>query len=124
MNITAETIEDLYNHGASIELPNGDTLTRDELIQYIDACEIDTATDGTPLDSQWQILADVLGAPDPSDLGEITNIVAAAHRISAAEKDRDDAIRRAVAAGHQVTAIANAAGLSRARIYQIRDGRR
>lgn len=124
MHITAETIEDLYNNGTSIELPNGNTLTRDELVQYIDACEIDTDTHGTPLDSQWQILADVLGAPDPTDLGEIATIAAAAHRITAAEQDRDAAIRRAITAGHQVTAIARAANLSRARIYQIRDGRR
>lgn len=124
MTITAETIEDLYNNGTSIELPNGDTLTRDDLIQYIDACDIDTDTDGTPLDSQWQILADVLGAPDPTNVGELTTIAVAAHRIEAAEKDRDEAIRRAIAEGHQVTAIARAANLSRARIYQIRDGRR
>lgn len=124
MDITAEAIEDLYNRGGSLELADGENLTRDQLIQYIDNCDIDTDTNGTPLDSQWQILADVLGAPDPSDVGELTTIVAAAHRIEAAEKDRDEAIRRAITEGHQVTAIARAADLSRARIYQIRDGRR
>ncbi|MFE2324571.1 hypothetical protein ACFXD5_11750 [Streptomyces sp. NPDC059385] len=124
MDITAETIEDLYNHGGTITLADGEALTRDQLIQYIDNCDIDTDADGTPLDSQWQILADILGAPDPTNVGELTTIIAAAHRIEAAEKDRDEAIRRAVTAGHQVTAIARAANLSRARIYQIRDGRR
>jgi hypothetical protein len=121
---TAEQIEDLFNHGGSIELASGDTLTRDQLVQFVEACDIDTDEDGTPLDSQWQILADVLGAPDPSNVGELVAVTAAANRITTAEQDRDTAIRAALAAGHSVISIANAAGLSRARIYQIRDGRR
>src|SRR5690348_11303106 len=240
--ITADQIENLYNHGGLLELPNGDTLTRDSLTQYIDACDIDTDDDGTPLDNQWQILADVLGAADPSNTSELVDVVAtanalsettsspyvatvydhhdavsimvrdltaealdqdsegmldtapyttfgdlgeypgglthpavkraaldwlhrngwetiadrdriiagyadslwrvtdplpvrpaaddlsrvavAASRIGQAEEARDEAIRKALAAGHSVIAIANAASLSRARIYQIRDGRR
>ncbi|MEU4154715.1 hypothetical protein [Streptomyces antimycoticus] len=242
--ITAEQIEDLF-HGrvSSIDLANDQQLTRDELIAYIGACDIDTDDDGTPLDDQWQILADVLGAPDPSNTSELVDVVAtanalsqtalspfvatvydhhdavsimvrdltaeaaldqdpetmldtapyttfgdlgeypgglthpavkraaldwlhrngwetiadrdriiagyadslwrvteplpvrpatddlsriavAASRIGQAEEARDEAIRKALAAGHSVIAIANAAGLSRARIYQIRDGRR
>jgi hypothetical protein len=35
-----------------------------------------------------------------------------------------DTIRRAVAAGHPAAATAQAAGITRARVYQIRDGRR
>jgi hypothetical protein len=234
MNITADQIEDLYNHGGELELPNGDTLTRDALTQYIDACDIDTDDDGTPLDSQWEILADVLGAPDPANMPELVDVIAstntvqeateypyvavlrdyhgnisieiqdvngpedldttsyvaqgdiathtdgltnrpilkmnalnwlrengwetigdrtdivygnawpvteplpvrpaatddlsrvavAASRIGQAEEARDEAIRTALAAGHAVTAIAEKANLSRARIYQIRDGRR
>jgi hypothetical protein len=124
MNITAEQIEDLYNHGGTVELANGEELTRDGLVQYIDACDIDTDTDGTPLDSQWQILADVLGAPDPSNTSELAEVTAAANRITAAEQDRDNAIRKALTAGYPVISIAKAADLSRARIYQIRDGRR
>ncbi|MFF8910595.1 hypothetical protein [Streptomyces olivaceoviridis] len=242
--ITADQIENLFNHGGQLELPNGDTLTRNSLTQYIDACDIDTDDDGTPLDTQWQVLADVLGAPDPSNTSELVDVVAianalsettsspyvatvydhhdavsimvrdltaeatidqrssegmldtapyttfgdlgeypgglthpavkraaldwlhnngwetiadrdriiagyadslwrvteplpvrpvaddlscvavAAGRIGQAEEARDEAIRKALAAGHSVIAIANAANLSRARIYQIRDGRR
>lgn len=242
--ITAEQIENLYNRGGQLELPNGDILTQDELVQYIGACDIDTDDNGTPLDSQWQILADVFGAPDPTNTAELVDVTAtanalqsasdtpyvaqleahedaltivvrdltaeaaidedpaaildmtphatfaqlgifpgglsnpsvkkaaldwlhsngwetvadrdriiagyadslwrvaeplpvrpavaddlsrvavAASRIGQAEEARDEAIRKALAAGHSVIAIANAAGLSRARIYQIRDGRR
>ncbi|GHB55255.1 hypothetical protein GCM10010331_48840 [Streptomyces xanthochromogenes] len=237
MAITADQIEDLYNGGTRLELSSGATLTRDELVDYIKACDIDTDDDGTPLDSQWQILADVLDAPDPSNVTELATVAAASSalrevtaapyeavledhhdcisvavhdltagedpdmgsiatwgqlgdyprglanpavihdaidwlrrngweavpneariragypqvewqptealpvrpaapaddlsriaiavsRIGEAEVTRDQAIRDALAAGHSVIAIANAASLSRARIYQIRDGRR
>ena len=234
MNITADHIENLYNHGGELELPNGDTLNRDALVQYIDACDIDTDDDGTPLDSQWQILADVLGAPDPANMPELvdvatttnslreaveqtyvatledhhgaitivvrdltaedtidttsiatfdalgiftgglrdtlnvktaavewlyangwetvadrtdvayggswrlteplpvrpapaddlSHVAVAASRIGQAEEARDKAIRKALDAGHAVIPVAKAADLSRARIYQIRDGRR
>ena len=236
MQITAENIQDLFDHGGQIELPNGDTLTHDELVQYINACDIDTTDNGRPLDNQWQVLADVLGAPDPSNLSELVAVTAttsalqtatsapyaavlkehdnavsitihdttgedtldtttiptfgelglysggltnpnvkqaalnwlrdngwetvadpyriiagyadsawrvtdqlpvrpadtddlsrvavAASRIGQAEEARDEAIRKALAAGHSAIAIAEHAGLSRARIYQIRDGRR
>src|SRR5690348_14431068 len=80
--ITADQIENLYNHGGLLELPNGDTLTRDSLTQYIDACDIDTDDDGTPLDNQWQILADVLGAADPSNTSELVDVVATANALS------------------------------------------
>lgn len=237
MAITADQVEDLYNGGTRLELSNGATLTRDELVDYIRACDIDTDDDGTPLDSQWQILADVLDAPNPGDVTELATVIAtstalqevtaapyaavledhhncisvvvydltggddldmgpvttwgqlgdyprgldnpsvihdainwlrsngweaipneariragypkvewqptealpvrptapaddlsriaiAVSRIGQAEEARDRAIHEALAAGHSVIAIANAAGLSRARIYQIRDGRR
>lgn len=242
--ITAEQIEDLFHGRTShIELADGQHFTRDELVQYIGACDIGTEEAGTPLDDQWQILADVLGAPDPANTSELVDVVAAtnavkevtessyvatiednhdalsitirdltaedtidadpdaildttpyatfgelgiypggltnpavkraaldwlrsngwetiadrdrilagyadsawrvteplpvrpaaddlsrvavaASRIGQAEEARDQAIRDALAAGHSVIAIANAASLSRARIYQIRDGRR
>lgn len=122
--ITAEHIEDLFDNGGQLELPNGDTLTHDALVQYIDACDIDTDDNDRPADDQWQILADILGAPDPSNVSELVEVTAAANRITKAEQDRDDKIRAAIAAGHPVIAIADAADLSRARIYQIRDGRR
>lgn len=234
--ITAEQIENLFDNHGQIQLPNGDALTRDGLVQYIDACDIDTDDDGRPTDDQWQILADVLGAPDPANMTELVDVIAstnalrevaasphiailrdhydvisieiqdvngredldttryasygelgiysggltnpnvktdtltwlrengwetiadparitagyadsiwrvteplpvrpsatgdlssvavAASRIGQAEEARDNAIRDALAAGHSVIAIAEQANLSRARIYQIRDGRR
>ena len=123
--ITAEQIENLFDsRGSQIELPNGDTLTHDDLVQYIDACDIDTDDNGRPLDDQWQILADVLGAPDPSNMTELVDVAVAANRIGQAEEARDNAIRTALAAGHSAIAVAEQANLSRARIYQIRDGRR
>lgn len=124
MDITSENIEHVFTHGGTLELADGDTFTRDDLVRYIGACDIDTDDDGTPLADQWQILADVLGAPDPSDTSGLTDVIAAAHKLSLAETARDEAIRAAVAAGYPVIGIANAARLSRARIYQIRDGRR
>ncbi|MFH9426032.1 hypothetical protein [Streptomyces sp. NPDC017529] len=60
----------------------------------------------------------------PATNGDLSPVAVAASRIGQAEEARDQAIRDALAAGHPVTAIANAANLSRARIYQIRDGRR
>lgn len=232
--ITAAQIENLFDVGSELPLPNGDTLTRDGLVQYIDACDIDTDDTGRPTDDQWQILADVLGAPDPSNMAELVDVIAAAaelqevvkapyvavlrdhhdaisievqdvnghedldttkyatfgevgifdggltnvlnvrtaaldwlrdngwetvadrqivmyasgwriteplpvrpaatddlslvavaaSRIGQAEEARDEAIRTALAAGHSVIAVAREAKLSRARIYQIRDGRR
>lgn len=124
MEITAETIEDLYNRGGSLELADGDTFTRDDLITYIGAFDIDTDDNGTPLADQWQLLADVLEAPDPGNTIGLTDVIATAHKLSLAETARDEAIRAAITAGYPVIGIANAARLSRARIYQIRDHRR
>jgi hypothetical protein len=232
--ITAKQIENLFDNRGPIQLPNGDTLTHDDLVQYIDACDIDTDDNGRPTEDQWQILADVLGAPDPANMTELVDVIAttsalqevvdaphvavlrdshdcisievqdvnghedidttryatfgelgifeggltndlnvrtaalrwlrdngwetvadrqavmyasgwriteplpvhpaanddlsqvaiAASRIGQAEEARDEAIRTALAAGHSVISIAEKANLSRARIYQIRDGRR
>lgn len=125
MSITAEQIENLFNNrGGNLELADGDTFTRDDLVQFIDACDIDTDDDGTPLEGQWQLLAEVLGAPDPSNTSELVAVTAASYRLRVAEKERDESIRIAIEAGHSVIGIANSAGLSRSRVYQIRDGRR
>lgn len=44
--------------------------------------------------------------------------------LSEAEAFLQLAIRQALAGGHRAADIAEAAGMSRARVYQIRDGRR
>lgn len=53
----------------------------------------------------------------------LDDIVDAVGAIEAATVERDRLIRRAIADGVPRAAIASAAGLSRARVYQIRDGR-
>ena len=72
-------------------------------------------------DSLWRVNEPLPVRPASDDL---SRIAVAASRIGQAEEARDEAIRKALSAGHSVIAIANAANLSRARIYQIRDGRR
>lgn len=124
MAITAEQVKEAFDTMGSLELHNGDEMSYVDLIRYIDECEIDQDEDGRPLDDQWQMLADVLGAPDPGNVSELVAITEAVNRIKAAEEERDEKIRAAIHAGYPVISIATHAGLSRARIYQIRDGRR
>lgn len=52
------------------------------------------------------------------------NLERARQRAADAEAKLGESIRGAVADGHAAAAIAAAAGISRARVYQIRDGRR
>lgn len=73
-------------------------------------------------DSLWRTGEPLAVRPAPSD--DLSHVAVAASRIGQAEEARDEAIRRALAAKHPVIDIANAAGLTRGRIYQIRDGRR
>ena len=58
-------------------------------------------------------------------LGEAVVALRQAEEVVAeATRRRDDAVRRAIADGVPVTTIAEQAGLSKARVYQIRDHRR
>lgn len=58
-------------------------------------------------------------------LGEVTErLDIIKGHVTAVTAARDDAIREALAAGVPVSGIVRAAGLTRARVYQIRDGRR
>lgn len=61
-------------------------------------------------------------------LDEIRRLAAQARdhadRAKQLEAERDDAIRLALANGIRVTDLAEAAGVSLARIYQVRDRRR
>lgn len=61
----------------------------------------------------------------------IAKVVNAARMVREARRDASeaeeflhDAIRQALAGGHRAVDIAEAASISRARVYQIRDGRR
>ncbi|MFH8581705.1 hypothetical protein [Streptomyces zaomyceticus] len=128
MNITTDQIQDLF-HGRISEVDRGDeydVIKSADVIALVDNCDIDTDDDGTPLDDQWEILAEALSdAPTDSPRERaLTAVEDAAQGLRNAENERDAAIREAIKAGASVISIAAAADLSRARIYQIRDGRR
>lgn len=126
--ITADQIEDLF-HGHITRIDRGDeydVITRDDVLALIDTGDLDLEDDGTPTTESWEILADALSGDTtdgPRDRA-LTAVEDASRALAEAEQERDEAIRTAVKAGVSVISIANAAGLSRARIYQIRDGRR
>ncbi|SBW18572.1 hypothetical protein FDG2_0723 [Candidatus Protofrankia californiensis] len=95
------------------------------------ASQVDTDDDGFPLVGQWEVLADQLNGAAPSETDgsgrqddAAATVEAAARLVDDAMRDRDEAIRAAINVGVPVSRIAEAAGLSVPRIYQIRDGRR
>ena len=138
--ITAKQVRELWdspNMAAAID--RGDDyapVTKDDLDAL--AGQIDTDDDGYPLDGQWEVLADqlnsdVAGGPSSSAgdavLAELANLRQAMNQredeFFRAQEDLHDLIRTAVnGKDAPVTSIASAAGYSRERIYQIRDGRR
>ena len=64
-------------------------------------------------------------SPGIAKVSNAARMVREARRdVAEAEEFLQDAIRQALAGGHRTVDIAEAAGLSRARIYQIRDGKR
>jgi hypothetical protein len=128
MNITTEQIQDLW-HGHTTRLDRGDAypvITRADVAALIEGGDIDTDDDGVPLDTEWAVLAEALNDADNDAPREraLTEIEDAVRRLTQAEEDRNELIVAAINAGASVISIANAAGLTRARIYQIRDGRR
>jgi hypothetical protein len=54
----------------------------------------------------------------------LAEVVAATERRAPAMQDQADAIRNAIRVGVPVLQLVTVTGLSRARIYQIRDGKR
>ncbi|MFI5831108.1 hypothetical protein ACIA6C_28305 [Streptomyces sp. NPDC051578] len=135
--VTAEQIRTLWNDpNPSAAIDRGDSLepvTKDDLGAL--ASELDTDDEGYPLDDQWEIIADQLNS-DTTDAPTSTVGHTMLDEIREARIERDRikdeadaefyaAIRTAVAGRKApITAIAEAAKLSRERIYQIRDGRR
>lgn len=126
--ITAAQIEDLF-HGRITRIDRGDeydVIIRDDVLALVDNGDLDLDDDGTPTADSWEILADALSdAPTDSPRQRALAAVGdAARAMATAERDRDEAIRAAIKTGASVIDIAAEADLSRARIYQIRDGRR
>lgn len=128
MLVTAQQIKNLWTNGGRID--RGDNYSPIILADF-EGLDFDTDDDGTPTEESWQILADQLNSevpgahPGPTPRGDLLDeISAAAQAITEEEQRRDQLIRQAVTNRIAVTAIAEAAGLSRARVYQIRDGRR
>lgn len=64
--------------------------------------------------------------PDHVHLIEQATDLLTAHRAATEQAERDwrKAITDALAAGESATVVAEAAGISRARVYQLRDGKR
>lgn len=150
-HVTAEQIQDLWE-GHIREIDRGDelgTVTKDDLDALMDSSGIDaddTTDDGDPADHMWEILAGSLNANVPGeptssaqattlqDVGEARAQLDKAHAEIEALKERlgiedlearlHETIRRAMATKAPRQAIADEAGLSLPRLYQIRDGRR
>ncbi|MDH6711202.1 hypothetical protein P3T27_007955 [Kitasatospora sp. MAA19] len=136
--ITAEQVRELWkamNPGAVLD--RGDDLapvTKDDLAALAD--QIDTDDQGLPLDDQWQVLADQLNTDDESSpspaagpAADVLQAVEEARRArDNAERELQELIRSAMlnrkTTKVRVKDLEQAADLSRARLYQIRDGRR
>ncbi|MFF8747814.1 hypothetical protein [Streptomyces californicus] len=132
--VTAEQIIGLWKEpNLSAVIDRGDDfepVTKDDL-----AVLIETDDEGRPLDDQWEIIADQLNSVVPGEptstaghnvLAEIRDARIERDRVKKEADDEFNAlIREAVVSKKTpVAAIADAAQMSRARIYQIRDGRR
>ncbi|MCO8308787.1 hypothetical protein [Streptomyces sp. RKCA744] len=135
--VTAEQIRILWNSPnpeAVIERGSDfEPVTKGDLGAL--ASELDTDDDGYPLDDQWQVIADQLNGNTPGEpassagqdlLRQIREARAERDRVKDGADDKFNAIIRAAVASRKapVTSIAEAAEMSRSRIYQIRDGRR
>ncbi|WP_239404680.1 hypothetical protein [Frankia sp. Cj3] len=137
--VTPDQLRTLWTGPAVGRIDRGPDLppvTQDDLATL--ASGVNTDHDGLPLPDQWEVLADHLngakaGSTDGSwrqeeALEEVEKATRAA-RQAARSLDREAqhqhaAIRTAVACGVPVSRAAQAAGLTAARVYQIRDGRR
>lgn len=109
-------------------------MTKDDLAALAD--QIDTDDQGLPLDDQWQVLADQLNTDDESSpspaagpAADVLQAVEEARRArDNAERELQELIRSAMlnrkTTKVRVKDLEQAADLSRARLYQIRDGRR
>ncbi|MFJ4418789.1 hypothetical protein [Streptomyces sp. NPDC088925] len=136
--VTTEQIRALWDDpNPNAVIDRGDhsaPVTKDDLGAL--ASELDTDDEGYPLVDQWQILVEQFNSEAPGGepastagldlLDEIRDARIERDRIKEEADDKFNALIRSAVAAKQVSviAIAEAADMSRARIYQIRDGRR
>ncbi|MER7847422.1 hypothetical protein ABTZ03_26155 [Kitasatospora sp. NPDC096077] len=138
--ITAGQVRELWDAPAlTAVIDRGEDLapvTKDDLAVLAD--QLDTDDQGRPLEDQWDVLADQLNSdagaePTTGPAADVLQAVEDARRYRDKVKaDADDEfnslIRSAMlnrkATKVKVAELEKAAGLTRARLYQIRDGRR
>ncbi|MFJ3762954.1 hypothetical protein [Streptomyces sp. NPDC090080] len=136
-NVTVEQVRTLWdspNPRAVIERGDDfEPVTKDDLAVLVPA--LDTDDDGYPLDDQWEVLVDQLNSETPGVptstagddlLQEIRDARIERDRVKSQADNEFNALIRAAVASRKasVIAIADAADMTRSRIYQIRDGRR
>ncbi|MFF4699897.1 helix-turn-helix domain-containing protein [Streptomyces chattanoogensis] len=149
--VTVDQLKALWNGKApGGVLERGDDyapVAREDIIALIDGGCVDCDEDGNPLEDDWVVIADQVASDQPGEptgeaqreaLQAITDAVLAAIDSASYETGRerpqdlakgtvDEGIRQAVLAAlarrTPVTAIARALGVTRARVYEIRDGR-
>ena len=150
-HVTAEQMQELWN-GDIREIDRGDDLgvvTKDDLDALMSSTGIeadDVTEDGDPAEHMWEVLAESLNANvpgEPTSSAQATtlqDVAEARVRLDAAlaevealkqrlgieglEDRFHETIRGALATKAPRQAIADEAGLSVPRLYQIRDGRR
>ncbi|WP_239382613.1 hypothetical protein [Frankia sp. CIT1] len=126
--ITPDQLRTLWTGPAGGRIDRGPDLppvTQDDLGAL--ASGVDTGDDGVPLPDQWHVLAEQVNMDGDSDgrTRDVLDAIEDAVRLlDAAMRERDAAIRSAIARGVPVRRIAEASNLSIPRIYQIRDDRR
>ena len=88
----------------------------------------ETAEVPADVEAQYREVLDLMQAQDerePADLADATETYRAADdALAEARTDLYAAVRHALATGTSVAQVAAITGLSRERVYQIRDGRR
>ncbi len=129
-------------------------VAREDILALIDGGGVDCDDAGIPLESEWAVIAEQFAADQPGEPtggpqhGALQAIAEAARAVTLDAIERtcdpvgcegerpqdlargavDDGVRQAVLTALErrtpVTAIANALRITRARVYQIRDGRR
>ncbi|MFF2123502.1 hypothetical protein ACFVXH_39860 [Kitasatospora sp. NPDC058184] len=138
--ITAEQVRELWEaSGLAAVIDRGEDLapvTKEDLAALAD--QVDTDDDGRPLVGQWEVLAAQLNADAESEplAGPAADVLQAVEdarrnrdKVKAAADDEFNRVIRSAMLNRKDTKVRvkdleKAAGLTRARLYQIRDGRR